>query len=239
MASDDQHVSGARPVEAGARTVETAPAPRSATAAPAPNPPPSVDVPVDVDVTVPTQSGDQVRWGAVWAGLVVAVATFLLLEVAFFALGWLTLDPGQPDPGSSADLVTGLIGLAAFFLGGLTAAATARWKSVDTGLLHGILVWALGLVVFVLLALLGGGALLGSVGSIAAQFVSLDQVSANAPSVQVDDAVATARSTAAWAALGLGLAVAASAIGGLVGAKFWPRASSTRDSQDSTHVRHG
>ncbi|MEJ5947024.1 hypothetical protein WDZ17_17165 [Pseudokineococcus basanitobsidens] len=237
MARHDDRPAGARPVDV--RTVDELPPAQHVEAAPPPSTPPQVDVPVDVAVTVPGQTGDQVRWGAVWAGLVVAVATFLLLEVGFFALGWLTLDPGQPDPGSSADLVTGLIGLAAFFLGGLTAAATARWRSVDTGLLHGILVWALGLVVFLLLALLGGGALLGSVGRIAAQLISLSQVTAEVPSVQLDQAVETARSTAAWAALGLGLAVVASAVGGLVGSKAWPRTSSTEQPEAATHVRRG
>ena len=194
---------------------------------------------VDVDVVTPAPTGDQVRWGSVWAGLVVAVATFLLLEIISFAAGVLTLGQSDPEAGSSADVVTSVIALVSFFLGGLTAAATARWRSIDTGVLHGILVWALGLVVFLLIALIGGGALLGSVGRVATEFLSLGQVTSAVPSVQVEEAVSTARSSASWASLGLGLSLIASAVGGVVGAKFWPRKSTRDDAQTSTHVERG
>ena len=176
-----------------------------------------------VNVNVPGQRGDQVRWGPVWAGLIVALPTFLLLELAFFALGW--LDLGQP--GNQASLVSGLIGLFAFFLGGLTAGATAMWRGLNTGLLHGILVWALGVVAFLFLTLFGGGALLGTFGTIAAQVVNLNQLTANAPEVQAQQAIDTARDAASWAVLGLGLSIVASALGGVIGAKIWPRKKDT------------
>lgn len=201
-----------------------------------PAPAPAAAPHVDVDVTTPAPTGDQVRWGAVWAGLIVAVSTFLLLEIIFFALGILTVDVGQPGASSSADVVTSILALVSFFLGGLTAAATARWKGIDTGILHGILVWALGLVVFLLIALIGGGALLGSVGRIASQFLSLGQINSAVPAVQADQALATARSTASWASLALGLSIISAAIGGVVGAKFWPRASTRRDAETTTHA---
>ena len=99
-----------------------------------------------------------------WAGLVVALPTFLLLELAFFALGWLT--PGANDAGAGYAVITGLLGLFAFFLGGLTAGSTAMWRGVRSGLLHGIMVWALGVVSFLFLTLFGGGALFGSLADV-------------------------------------------------------------------------
>lgn len=224
-----------RPVD-GSHPVDGAPAVHqdrldAVPAAPAPH--------VDVDVVTPAPTGDQVRWGSVWAGLVVAVATFLLLEITFFAAGWLTLDVGQPGASSSADVVTSVLALVAFFLGGLTAAATARWKGLDTGVLHGILVWALGLVVFLLIALIGGGALLGSVGRIAGQLLSLGQVTSAVSPDQLDQAVSTARSSASWASLSLGLSIVTAALGGLVGAKSWPRRSTRDEAQATTHVERG
>lgn len=68
-----------------------------------------------------------------------------------------------------------------------------------------------------------GGALLGTFGNIAAQVVNLGQVDANLPQVQTQQAVDTARSAASWAVLGLGLSIAASALGGVIGARIWPR----------------
>ena len=182
-----------------------------------------------VNVNVPAQRGDQVRWGPVWAGLLVALATFLLLELAFFALGWLTLDPGQNEPGTSAGWISGLIGLFAFFLGGLTAGATAMWKGLDSGLLHGILVWALGVVAFLFLTLFGGGQLLGTFGDLTTRVINLGRVTGNVSPADVQSAVDNAKSAASWAVLGLGLAVVASALGGVLGSKIWPRGQAAGD----------
>lgn len=168
------------------------------------------------EVNVPTERRDLVRWGPVVAGTVVALATFLLLEVAFFALGWLT--PGDNQGGIGRAVVTGLIGLFAFFLGGLTASATAMWNGMRSGVLHGVMVWAFGLVSIILLALIGGGALLGPAADVLSQSTDLFS---SAPDTDVTAAVQTARDASADAALGLGLTWIAAVLGGLVGTKMW------------------
>lgn len=189
----------------------------------------------DVHVNVAGQRGDQVRWGPVWAGLIVALPTFLLGTLLFLALG--VLD-GDSTSGTTTGVVTGLIALGAFFLGGLTAAATTMWRDVRTGLLHGILVWALSIVAILGLTLLGGGALLGSAGNIASQLIDPAAVTSAAsqvdgsdvPEVSASDqaaAVDAGQSAASYGVLGLGLTFLASAAGGVVGAKFWPRKKST------------
>lgn len=174
-----------------------------------------------VDVNVPGQRADQVRWGPIWAGLMVALATFLLLELAFYAFGWLT--PGSSASEATGGLITGLIGLVSFFLGGLIAGATAMWRGLPSGLLHGVLVWALGVIGLLFLSLFGGGSLLGTFGNVAAQVVSLGQVTSNVPEVQAQEAISAVRDAALWAVLGLALSLAAAAVGGVVGAKMWPR----------------
>lgn len=174
--------------------------------------------PRPVNLAVPEQRRDQVRWGPVWAGLIVALPTFLLLELAFFALGWLT--PGANDAGAAAPVITGLIGLFAFFLGGLTAGATTMWRGVRSGLLHGILVWALGVVAFLFFTLFGGGALFGSLADALTQTNALQRT--NLPEVDAAQAVRAARDAASYAVLGLGLSWAAATLGGVLGAKMWP-----------------
>ncbi|MGY1719788.1 permease [Blastococcus sp. SYSU DS0552] len=166
--------------------------------------------------TPPTRR-DRVRWGPVWAGLIVAVPTFLLLQLATLALGWWDMGGGD---GNNADLISGINGLLALFLGGLTAGATALWRGVSEGLLHGILVWALTVVTIVLLTLFGGGALLGSLAGVVTDVAGIQQ--ANLPDIQAGQAAETARSAASWAVLGLGLSIIASALGGVIGAKMWP-----------------
>ncbi len=167
-------------------------------------------------VAVPPRR-DRVRWGPVWAGLVVALPTFLLLEVITLALGWWDI----AEAGSSnAGLISGINGLIAFFLGGLTAGASSMWRGTNDGLLHGILVWALGIVAILGLALLGGGALLGPVAQVVTDVGNVG--AASAPDIDPAQAAETARSSASWASLGLGLTVAAAALGGILGAKMWP-----------------
>ncbi|MGY1712157.1 permease [Geodermatophilus sp. SYSU D00758] len=172
--------------------------------------------PVQVAVAPPRR--DRVRWGPVWAGLIVAVPTFLLLQVATLALGWWDVGPGAG--GNNADWFSGINGLIALFLGGLTAGATALWRGMAEGLLHGILVWALSVVTLVLLTLFGGGALLGSVAGVVSDVANIQQ--SDLPDVAAGQVSDIASSSAAWASLGLGLSVAAAALGGVLGAKMWP-----------------
>lgn len=174
---------------------------------------------------------DLVRWGPVWAGLVVTLSTFLLLELIFYALGWLSLNQGEP--GSTAGLVSGLIGFFSFFLGGLVAGATAMWRSAKDGLLHGILVWALTTMGIIFLTLFGGGALFGTAAEVLTQVSSLQQ--ANLPDVDAGQAMSAVMDATRWAVLGLVLSLLAAAIGGAIGGKMWP---AKRDEDDRVTVRH-
>lgn len=178
-----------------------------------------------VNVAVGAERQDGVRWGPIWAGLLTALTTFLLLELAFYALGWLTLGPGVDD-GDSAGLVTGILALVAFFIGGLIAGATAIWKGLFSGLLHGFLVWALGVVAFIALTFFGASALLGSFGDLTNQLgVGPQEIqsSADVSSAEADQAAKNAEDAAAPAFWGLFLPLAAAMLGGLIGSKIWPR----------------
>ena len=174
------------------------------------------DGPMQVSIAPPRR--DRVRWGPVWAGLVVALPTFLLLQLATLALGW--WDVGPDASGNNADWISGINGLIALFLGGLTAGATALWRGLSEGLLHGILVWALTVVTLLFLTLFGGGALLGSLAGVVTDVAGIQR--GDLPDIAAGDAADVARSGASWAVLGLGLSIIAAAIGGVLGAKMWP-----------------
>ncbi|MGY2129354.1 permease [Blastococcus sp. SYSU DS0617] len=162
---------------------------------------------------------DRVRWGPVWAGLIVAVPTFLLLQLATLALEWWEVGPGG-GAGNNADWFSAINGLIALFLGGLTAGASAVWRGFSDGLLHGILVWALSVVSILFLTLFGGGALLGSLAGVVNDVTGIEQ--ADLPDVAASQATEVATDAAAWAVLGLGLGITAAALGGILGAKMWP-----------------
>jgi hypothetical protein len=168
---------------------------------------------------------DRVRWGPIWAGAAVALTTFIVLQLLFFALGWLDLGlDGGDGAGRTAGVVTGVLALIAFFVGGLTAGASMMWRKAGDGMLHGVLVWALSVLGILALALIGGSALLGPLAGFASQAPDAAQAAQNVDTAQ---ALNTARDTAGWTALGLGAAVAAAAIGGVAGSKIWPGRTNT------------
>lgn len=170
---------------------------------------------------------DRVRWGPIWAGAAVVLTVFIVLQLLFFALGWLDLSfNGRDGSGAAAGIVTGVLALIAFFIGGFTAGASTMWHKAGDGMLHGVLVWALSVLGILALTLIGGTALLGPLASVASQTPDAAQAAQNADPVQ---ALNTARDTAGWAALALGAAAAAAAIGGIAGSKMWP----TRDNADT------
>lgn len=191
------------------------------------------DVAPHADQQVPTdraeETRDRVRWGPTWAGAAVVLTVFIMLQLLFFALGWLDLSyNGRDGSGVAAGIVTGVLALIAFFVGGLTAGASTMWRKAGDGMLHGVLVWALSVLGILALTLIGGTALLGPLASVAAQAPDAAQAAQNVDHVQALD---TARDTAGWAALGLGAAAAAAAIGGFAGSKMWPR----REDADTEH----
>jgi hypothetical protein len=173
---------------------------------------------------------DRVRWGPIWAGAAVVLTVFIVLQLLFFALGW--LDPslnGRDGSGVAAGIVTGVLALIAFFIGGLTAGASTMWCKAGDGMLHGVLVWALSVLGLLALTLIGGTALLGPLASVASQ--APDAAHAAQQTVDPVQALGTARDTAGWAALGLGAAAAAAAIGGIFGSKI----CASREDADTEH----
>jgi hypothetical protein len=103
------------------------------------------------------------------------------------------------------------------------AGSTAASRDSDEGLLHGVLMWAVGIVAILGFGLLGAGSLLGSLSTATAQNAALQQQAGQAGQAagQIDPAQAlqAAHQGAGWAALALGLTVLAAAAGGMVGQK--------------------
>jgi hypothetical protein len=167
---------------------------------------------------------DRIRWGPVWAGLVVALGTYLLLQLALIATGIVEFNEA-----STADAVwSAVVAVIGFFLGGVTAGATAMWRGVDDGLLHGIVLWAVGLVAVIALSAVGSGLALGAFDTTDTfdRFTTEDITT----DPQVSD---DAQEAAGHALLGLSVALVAAAAGAAVGSKMWP----TRRDDDSLDLR--
>jgi hypothetical protein len=162
---------------------------------------------------------DRIRWSSVWGGIVIALALYLFLQLTLVTTG--LVDIGEA--GREAAFWSAGAALVAFFVGGLVAGASAVWRDVDDGLLHGIVMWALGIVLLLVLAGVSGGIALGAVDTTNA----FDQITGPDPDVTVvaDDA----QDAAGWAIIGLTAALVAAAAGAVLGAKIWPGTRSIDD----------
>lgn len=176
------------------------------------------------DTSRPDRLQDRVHWGPVWAGVLVALPVFLVLQLLFFALSIIDLGNTGEGQSTTASIVSAVLALIAFFVGGLMAGSTAASRDSDEGLLHGVLTWAVGIVAILGLALLGAGALLGNLSTVVSQSGGLQQQAGQAGQAagQIDPAQAlqAAHQGAGWAALALGLTVLAAAAGGMTGQKI-------------------
>lgn len=173
---------------------------------------------------------DLVRWGPLWAGVMIALASYLVMQLAIFALDLF-------DGGGAGTWLSSIAALVAFFLGGLVVGATALWHTVGQGAVNGAVMWAFATVGLVLLALLGGGTLAGPISTVAADLGAIQDLNLqNPPAEQVNEALQGARDAAAWALLGLALSFLASVLGGAAGAKIWPgRDTAGTTSRDAEH----
>ena len=123
----------------------------------------------DDDVTV---SQGSIHWGSIGAGVPLALTTFLLLELLAIGSGLLTVAGS-----GAATAVSPIIGLVAFFIGGYVAGLTSGGAGGGTtgvryagsGVLQGLLVWALGAILILAISLLGLGQLFGALGEVVNQ----------------------------------------------------------------------
>jgi hypothetical protein len=159
---------------------------------------------------------DRIRWGSVWAGLVIALTVQLLLSALGVALGIRGL---VPSPGEVSETTATTLGLwmavsaiIALFLGGLATARFAGIAGTHNGVWNGVVLWALAL-------------LLGTIAASAGVGGALDQIMrgpvgmGSAAPGEVQRALGMASAGAGWFVVGAIVALIAAAVGGAVGAR--------------------
>jgi hypothetical protein len=130
----------------------------------------------------------RISWGSVFAGLIVAIMTSLVLALLGMAIGLSTVNPaeeGNPFAGLGLGAAIWWVvsSLIALFLGGWVAARMAGVPRGFDGAVHGVLTW--GLVTLATFYLLGTavGRIIGGAGSLVGQGLGMvgQGVSAVAP----------------------------------------------------------
>ena len=110
---------------------------------------------------------NQVSWGAIFAGVFLALASQFLLNLLGVGIGAAVLDPATTDnPAASTFSIVGGIwyvvaGIVAAFIGGYVASRLSGRPSKSTGGFHGVTVWAVTTIVVLYLLTTSVGALVG------------------------------------------------------------------------------
>jgi hypothetical protein len=114
---------------------------------------------------------NRVAWGAIFAGVVVALVVQVLLTMLGAGIGMATLDPGTADnPAASAFSITAAVwwivsGIIAAFAGGYVAARMSGRTVPTTGAFHGLTAWAFTTLLVLYLLTTTAGSLVGGVFS--------------------------------------------------------------------------
>lgn len=144
------------------------------------------------DRTTPLGNGDRiafaqlrhVSWGAIFVGLVVAIALQILLGLLGVGLGFTLLNPTDPMGsvtgwGITTGIYIVLVQIVSLFCGGYIAARLASARTNQTAVFHGLSIWALATIIMVWLggntvglAVNGLGSAISAVGSGSAQAVA-------------------------------------------------------------------
>ena len=128
---------------------------------------------------------NEIAWGAVLAGVVVALVTQLLLNMLGLGIGIATLDPGTGDNPSATSLSIGagiwwtLSGILASLVGGYAAGRLSGRPKEATAAWHGLTAWAFTtLVIFYLLSSTVGGVLGGVYNTVSGALGGLGRTAA-------------------------------------------------------------
>src|SRR5687768_8764616 len=109
----------------------------------------------------------RISWGAVFAGVVIAVAIMVVLNLLGLAIGLATIDPatGESPGGRTLSIGAGIwwivSALIALYVGGWVASRLAGAFRNETGTMHGLLVWATSTLAMLWMGTTAVGALVG------------------------------------------------------------------------------
>jgi len=107
---------------------------------------------------------DRIRWGPVWAGVVIALATLLVLSAIGIAIGFAVTGVASPEAIGTLSLAlaiwTAFSAIVALFIGGYIAGRLMPLDTRGIGAVQGLTVWGLTLVIGIVLDLAIFGLLL-------------------------------------------------------------------------------
>jgi hypothetical protein len=148
---------------------------------------------------------NRVSWGAVFAGVFVALVAQLLLNMLGLGIGMATLDPATGDSPAPSTFSIGaalwwtVSGVVAAFLGGVTAGRLSGQPKESSASWHGLVSWALSTLIVVALLTTAVGSIIG--GSLSALGSAIGGIGSTAGTVAQSAAPAVANAADPFAAI--------------------------------------
>ncbi len=177
----------------------------------------------------------RISWGAILAGVFVAIATQLVLTSLGAAVGFgtaaVTSIAALRSISAGVGIWTGISAIISLFIGGYVASRVANAMLTSTGLWHGLVTWAFTLVFGILLGSLGVSGLLGFFPNATAVLRSLVATTAVTPSA-LSAAASAATTSAAYFLVGSIIALLASLLGSWLGSSRLTRDEAMRREED-------
>jgi hypothetical protein len=176
---------------------------------------------------------DRVRWGPIIAGLLVALATQLILSALFGAIGASTIENSgrprsiTPDVATNIGIWSTISLLIALFTGGWVTARACGPMNRNTAILNGAILWATTITLSAWLLASGISGAFGIASTYAAPAISQAQqpgasIAQNVPQITAQQARAIAsliRTQLWWFVFGSLLGLIASVLGAIAGTR--------------------
>ena len=160
---------------------------------------------------------NRVQWGPILAGTVTALLSLILLAVLGLAIGTSAFEPNtnRSDWATAAGIWGGASAIAALLLGGWVAAKTAAVDGAYAGLMNGLMAGAATILLLLWLSATGVTNLFGFLSD---NLTDISSVASSAVEPGTTGQTFDRVSDGAWGTvIALSLALAAAALGGLLG----------------------
>jgi polyhydroxyalkanoate synthesis regulator phasin len=130
------------------------------------------------EAVVPTGGLRRISWGAVLAGAAMVIAVHVMLSLLGFGVGMSTVEPvaGETPQASSIGIGAGVwwlvSNLIALVIGGYVAARLSGIPVRGDGIIHGVLTWAVTLLITLYLLTTGVGSMIGGAFNVVGNTIS-------------------------------------------------------------------
>src|SRR5918994_2781804 len=130
------------------------------------------------EVAAPTAGLRRISWGAVLAGAAIVIAVHVSLSLLGFGIGMSTVDPAAGDSPQAPSIGIGagvwwvISNLIALVIGGYVAARLSGMPMRGDGILHGVLVWAVTLLITIYLLTTSIGSIVGGAFNVVGNVIS-------------------------------------------------------------------